>query len=63
MKLIRKIDRGPAPGSSRTPAEPPRAETEPVIVHKPRCRDEAYLTVQGGLNWDHEHLAQWEADL
>ena len=36
---------------------------EPVIVHKPRNRGDAYLTAKGGLKWDKEHLDRWEGEL
>ena len=62
--LISKVDRGPAPdgkGSGKGSGGRRGEDVPDVIVHKPSCRDEAYLSVQGGLKWDREHLAQWEA--
>jgi hypothetical protein len=62
--LVKKFDLpAPEPRPSRRAAKPPRAGVEPMIVHKPICRDEAYLTVQGGLKWDREHLAEWDREL
>lgn len=57
--LIKKF--GPEP--EKKPGKKGRPEPEPVIVHKPSCRSEAYLTVRGGLKWDREHLAEYEAEL
>jgi hypothetical protein len=47
MRLI-----GKKPGPEPEPERPERPE--PVVL-APKCREEAYLTVRGGLEWDREH--------
>lgn len=39
-----------------------RSDYPEPVVHKPSCRDEAYLTLKGAIAWDREHIALWEAD-
>jgi len=48
--LVKKIQSEPECQDRSERDLPP----EPVVL-APKCRDEAYLTVQGGLKWDREH--------
>jgi hypothetical protein len=59
--LIKKyVAPEPGPRPSKKAARKAESSEEPVIVHKPSCRDEAALTVRGLRAWDKQHLAQWE---